>query len=94
MTLHRQKLRPSSVTGQASLPCVLRAAVKSPFLPAKACERARNSTRMALSVGSSSVSIRVPNAWDLLDDIALYFHLPRLRWRWAIRRRTAIQLAC
>jgi hypothetical protein len=39
-------------------PCVLLVAVKSPFLPAKACGWARNSTRIELKVGLSSVSIK------------------------------------
>jgi hypothetical protein len=62
---HKQKLRSFSATGF----CALRVACFWPplsrhsYLP-KACEstrnRARNSTRMESSVGSSSVSIRVP----------------------------------
>jgi hypothetical protein len=62
---HRQELRPSSVTGFSALcvACFWPPLSRHSYLP-KACEstrnRARNSTRMESSVGSSSVSIRVP----------------------------------
>jgi hypothetical protein len=75
--LHEPLTEAEIILSDGLQPCVLQVAVKSPFLPAKACRWAHNSTRMELEVGPSSVSIKVPDASDLLDNITLHPLLPR-----------------